>query len=97
LAKFCSVIWPSFVRPFGQVLFGHSAKFCSAIRPNNSQIYSGSFSAKIPETPGPHWTAEPARGSAIGREAAGDTGKKFVKVGVNISTRTRTLDSWQIA
>ena len=29
--------------------------------------------------------------------AAGDTGRKIVKVGVNISTRTRTIDSWQIA
>ena len=40
--------------------------------------------------------AEASSGTEYGQQAGSDSGRKLVKVGVNISTATRTIDSWKV-
>jgi hypothetical protein len=40
--------------------------------------------------------AEASSGTENGQQADSDSGRKLVKVGVNISTATRTIDSWKV-
>ena len=40
--------------------------------------------------------AEASSGTENGQQAGSDSGRKLVKVGVNISTATRTIDSWKV-